>query len=67
MCLLSKGGTRVVASTRGVGIRFATDNASGSSQEIHGRGAEINVLLHLHTYVSRMREIVYVCLRVKER
>lgn len=30
----------------------ATDNASGSSQEIHGRGAEINVLLHLHSYLS---------------
>lgn len=32
-----------------VGIRFVPDNASGSSQEIHGRGAEINVLPHLHT------------------
>lgn len=32
-----------------MGIRFVLDNASGSSQEIHGRGAEINVLSHLHT------------------
>lgn len=31
------------------GVQFAADNASGSSQEIHGRGAEINVLSHLHT------------------
>lgn len=30
----------------------STDNASGSSQEIHGRGGEINVLLHLHSYLS---------------
>jgi len=37
------------AGCRGVGIRFVPDNASGSSQEIHGRGAEINVLSHLHT------------------
>lgn len=35
----------------GVGIRFTPDNASGSSQEIHGRGTEINVLLHLHSYL----------------
>lgn len=44
-----RGGT---GAAKGVGIRFAADNASGSSQEIHGRGAEINVLLHLHSYLS---------------
>jgi len=47
-CVDSRIG-RTAGCRGGVSIRFAPDNASGSSQEIHGRGAEINVLSHLHT------------------